>query len=269
MIIPPHGSDHVGVIVSWLPGPARRRGGVPMYSWVVPILPYLDSQEMSDQWTMWVTPSGRRIRCRFVLWTRHGCRAAAGQASQLQDRQDGASEILQCPDDNTVQIGQGNLSYVVNGGFSLCITLIPAGLDPARPMATRRRRLRRAGRSRGASGLSLSAAMGRGHGVTQKLGVMFLRVDVAAGRTRAEFRGTCVRSMAGIADGASNTIMMSENTLAGVGGSSPYPDGPAETNWACPLPNFSVVHRVIVVCAAVAGTRTDCTAGNCADVQPQ
>ncbi len=27
--------------------------------------------------------------------------------------------VLRCPDDNTIQVGQGNLSYVVNGGFSL------------------------------------------------------------------------------------------------------------------------------------------------------
>src|ERR1700722_11988968 len=40
-----------GAIVSWMPG-GTGGVGTPMYSWVVPILPYLDSQELFDQWSM-------------------------------------------------------------------------------------------------------------------------------------------------------------------------------------------------------------------------
>ncbi len=34
--------------------------------------------------------------------------------------------VLRCPDDTSAQPGQGNLSYVVNGGFSLW-TALPIG----------------------------------------------------------------------------------------------------------------------------------------------
>ena len=34
--------------------------GTPMYSWVVPILPYLDSQELYDQWSMFANDTSGR-----------------------------------------------------------------------------------------------------------------------------------------------------------------------------------------------------------------
>ncbi len=42
----------------------------------------------------------------------------AGQFSNAKIAET-ALRILQCPDDNTIKIGRGNLSYVVNGGFAL------------------------------------------------------------------------------------------------------------------------------------------------------
>ncbi len=42
-----------------------------------------------------------------------------------------------------------------------------------------------------------------------------------------------------ITDGASNTLLIAENTLVGYSQGSPYAGG-LETNWACPLPNFAM-----------------------------
>jgi len=55
---PTHGQGTGSVIPTYLPGQTSQRG-VPMYSWVVPILPYLDSQELAMQWTAFTNdPSG-------------------------------------------------------------------------------------------------------------------------------------------------------------------------------------------------------------------
>ena len=48
---PTYGQGAGSVIPTYLPGQKSQRG-VPMYSWVVPILPYLDNQELFNQWTM-------------------------------------------------------------------------------------------------------------------------------------------------------------------------------------------------------------------------
>ena len=55
----PHGDDPAYSVISreflaTLPVDTSR-AGVPMYSWVVPILPYLDNQELSNQWTSYTS----------------------------------------------------------------------------------------------------------------------------------------------------------------------------------------------------------------------
>ena len=78
------------VIGTFLPVPSASTSvGAPMYSWVVPILPYLDSQEMSDQWTMWNnTPSGVLPATYFDT----GTYLPAGCAEQSQDCTVGAQD---------------------------------------------------------------------------------------------------------------------------------------------------------------------------------
>ena len=78
-------------------------------SWVVAILPYLDQQDLANAWNLdqpYITSkrmaAGRPLRSEASNFTIGGHRPA----------------ILRCPDDLNAQTATGNLSYVVNGGFS-------------------------------------------------------------------------------------------------------------------------------------------------------
>ena len=88
-----------------------------MYSWVLPILPNLDSQELYNQWTMFNPGTTTGTGPTAVAYY-DNTNYVQGQASNNTIAET-SLKILQCPDDNTVQTGQGNLSYVVNGGFAL------------------------------------------------------------------------------------------------------------------------------------------------------
>ncbi len=145
------------------------------------------------------------------------------------------------------------MSYVVNGGFALWHAVpygmigsaIDGGATPTKtpliwaPTAT------------GMSGTI---------GVTQKLGVMFLESTFPQGiQTRVPWN---VRSsLASIVDGASSTIMMSENTLVGAASPNPYTAN-LEGNWASPVPTFNMFIGSSAVCGVPA--TTDCTTGNLA-----
>lgn len=68
-------------------------------------------------------------------------------------------------------------------------------------------------------------------------------------------------TFAAITDGASNTLLLSENTLAGAGSPSTYSKN-TETNWAAPLATFCMFFGSPAVC----GTGGQCIAGQ---LQPQ
>jgi len=116
------------VILTWMPG-STTPSGTPMYSWVVPILPYLDSQELYDQWSMYATNAGVPTTVTYLDTGSAYGQLTAGQASNnvISNTSIG---VLKCPDDVTTQINQGNLSYVVNGGFAL-YHAAPVGWAPS------------------------------------------------------------------------------------------------------------------------------------------
>jgi prepilin-type N-terminal cleavage/methylation domain-containing protein len=251
-------------INTWMPG-VTTNTGVPMYSWVVPILPNLDNQELYNQWSMFSNDANGPVSVPFydgysqpnIVATLTGGQATNYKISQT------ALKILQCPDDNTVQTGQGNLSYVVNGGFTLWHA-IPYGWTPS---------------ATGVGGTSAPSTWSNNGvlatiGVTQRLGVMFLEATFPQGYANAPRIAYNARSsLTGITDGASSTILLSENTLTGVtppGGT--YTNGlPVDSNWANPMPNFSMFIGPTNVCsstgaapAANSGSTTaglDCTGG--------
>jgi prepilin-type processing-associated H-X9-DG protein len=162
--------------------------------------------------------------------------------------------VLKCPDDITVQTNQGNLSYVVNGGFAL-YHAFPVGWVPSITDG--------AGTTTGANtwafatgGASAAAEIG----VTQKLGVMFFQSVLPQGN-QARIPWNVNSSLASVADGTSNTILLSENVLTGVSTGTPYSFG-HQTNWACPFPTFSTFIGPTNVCGTpVAATSLDCTSG--------
>jgi prepilin-type N-terminal cleavage/methylation domain-containing protein/prepilin-type processing-associated H-X9-DG protein len=244
-----------GAVITWTTGGGDGTGATtPMYSWVVPILPYLDSAELFNQWTM------------FNGSYANGCvpynavtSPILGQASNNKIAET-AIGVLICPDDNTIQTGQGNLSYVVNGGFALYqaypIGWVGSPIDgqgaPSVPLIW--------------SNNGLAATIG----VTSKLGVMFPESTYAQGiQIRVPYN---VRSsLTAIADGASNTILMSENTLTGANALAPNASNLTgwAGNWACPFPNFTSFIGASNVCGGKSytfPTSVDCTAGQLSPV---
>jgi prepilin-type N-terminal cleavage/methylation domain-containing protein/prepilin-type processing-associated H-X9-DG protein len=244
------------IVPGWITNPATATG-VPMYSWVVPILPYMENQELFNQWSMFGGTGATAFTVPF--FDGFGGTAIAnlstGQASNFKIGSTSIG-ILKCPDDNSAQPNQGNLSYVVNGGFNLWHP-IPLGWAGSQ--------------TDGSSGpVSLTwAPSGTNNmatvegGICQKLGVFFLESTYpqnAAVKPTWNLRST----PNAIVDGSSSTIMIGENTLAGFSTGSPYSGIVTETNWSTPLPTFTMLIGASNVCSAgtlTSGTTYDCSAG--------
>ncbi len=205
------------------------RLGIPMYSWVVPILPYIDSQELYNQWTMYNSSSGVAFNDPTIY--------APSLISNLQIASTDLG-VLVCPDDITIVKGTGNLSYVVNGGFTIYHawgmgwTNNSSGLGGATRL------------NWAPSGGTYPVEMT----VSRMLGVFFPQSVFPQGvqaRIPWNMPGT---TPASLIDGASNTLMMSENTLTGASATgSPYSNG-LPTNWANPMANFTSFIGASAVC---------------------
>jgi prepilin-type N-terminal cleavage/methylation domain-containing protein/prepilin-type processing-associated H-X9-DG protein len=236
------------VILTYLPGAGGTPRGLPMYSWVLPILPYLDNQELFNQWTMFTTVSNNPTAVAFFDPTNY----LAGQSSNFTIGNT-AIGVLRCPDDNSIQVNQGNLSYVVNGGFSLWhavpFGMVGSAIDGA---ATKT--------SVPLTWAPAATGMTGTIGVTQKLGVMFLESTFPQG-IQVRIPWNVRSSLAGVVDGASSTIMLSENTLVGAAAPNPYTAN-LEGNWASPVPTMTMFIGSSAVCGVP--TTTDCTAGQLA-----
>jgi prepilin-type processing-associated H-X9-DG protein len=159
---------------------------------------------------------------------------------------------LRCPDDNTFQTDQGNVSYVVNGGFALWHA------DPrawaASPVD---------GGGKIGAPMIWTIAGGDPISVTRKLGVMFMESMFPPGLANAPPIPWNVKSsLTSVVDGASSTILVSENTLTGAGPTNPYYSFGRSTNWACPFPTFTSFIGSSEVCGPPGpGSVYDCTAG--------
>jgi prepilin-type processing-associated H-X9-DG protein len=198
-----------------------------LHSWVVDILPYLDEQDMYNAWNpeepYLSTLSAPSLPSNAVL------------AST-------AIALLRCPQDPTALPGQGSLSYVVNGGFARW-PAVPVGWSGSKVD----------GRATNGDVLQWTAPGGtwqEGQAVGKQLGVMFL------GTHTGDQAWDITTRPAEISDGMTNTLMVGENTLAGYSKGAPASGG-LETNWACPLPNFTMFFGSDDVC------RTARSAGDC------
>ena len=98
----------------------------------------------------------------------------------------------------------------------------------------------------------------------QKLGVMFLESTFPQGATQVKIPWNVRSSLTSIVDGASSTILLSENTLTGVSTGTPYSSN-LETNWAAPMPTFSMFIGSSNVCSTTVpvttSTTLNCTLG--------
>jgi len=233
------------VIIGYLPGGTPRPisgGAVPMYSWVVPILPYLEAQDMFNQWTMFST-SGTGQAVAYFDPTNY----VQGQSSNATIASTSIG-VLRCPDDITAQPNQGNLSYAVNGGFALWhavpYSLIGSNVDGGQTAQLMTW-------APAASGYTTTQA------TMQKLGVMFMESTVPQS-SAVKVPWNVRTGLTSLFDGASSTLLMSENTLAGVGPPNTFNGGLADTNWAAPQPTNVMFIGSSAVCAS---GKYNCTSG--------
>lgn len=188
-------------------GPAQTSG--PLYSWVIDILPFIDNQELYNSWNK-----------NNLYW--NDTTVTQGVPTNHRIASTGIG-ILKCPEDLTALAGQGNLSYVVNMGFSRW-NGFPSTLKGTTYGWT------------GGDGVTtqpMDSPTGPGwsQGNAQRTGVMFLGTDL--GNTAWDHHTT----PSSIIDGSSTTILASENALAGYAPVSGGVVGAYESNWGCPHPN--------------------------------
>ena len=184
----------------------------PLYSWVVDILPYIDNVELANQWD----------RKQFF---NSPISNVTGNASNAVIGNTGIG-ILKCPEDLSALPGQGNLSYVVNMGFTRWHADIsgggtvpasygwtPTDGTPTNPPANNR------------------SGPGWGQANCIKTGVMFLGTDLG------NFGWDTRTGSSSIVDGSSTTILATESSLGGASGGNAFSSG-LPTNWSIPHPNF-------------------------------
>lgn len=215
--------------------------GAPMYSFVVDILPHIDNGDMANAWNR-QAPYGDNSAPGII-----GGPTNAKIAST-------AIGILRCPDDLTAQPGQGNLSYVVNGGFSRWHA-VPYGwtAQKADGLASATGPTNSAILNWGFTAGSGSAANWQSYmGITQKQGLMFQGSVLSSGAPDG-LPWNVQNSLSSVTDGSSTTLLAGENVLAGYSSGGVWSGGYA-TNWACPFPTYSSFIGSDDVC----GTGGDC-----------
>ena len=193
-------------------------------SWVVAILPYLDQQDLANAWNT----DGTYLETQTAGTT-------AGQASNYTIGST-ALQILRCPDDLNAQDGKGNLSYVVNGGFSRF---------PAVPIAWQGAVVNGQNAKFNLQWLTSADSPATAQSMGTRMGVMFPGAIVHQGQTVGTGLGTTTFSwntnttLSSIQDGLSNTILLGESTTAGYAAQGQGIFADIETNWACPHPSFT------------------------------
>ncbi len=232
---PPHADDPAWSVVSqqFIAGlPINtERTGVAMYSWVVPILPYIDSQELFNQWTMFTASNGAAFFDGGIY--------APNVVSNAQIASTDLG-VLVCPDDTTITKGSGNLSYVVNGGFTIYQAWGMGWANNSGGLGGAQRL------NWAPTGSSYQVEMS----VSRMLGVFFPDSVFPQGITVKIPWNVPTTTVDGLLDGASNTLMISENTLTGASATgSPYSNG-LPTNWANPMTNFTSFIGGSGVCAS-------------------
>lgn len=186
----------------------------PAYSWVVDILPFIDQPDLFNAWNK---------NNNYLDSTSAG----PGQPSNFTISNTSIA-TLTCPDDDTLSTNSGNLSYVVNGGFSRWHAGSTYGWTGTE-----------LGGSTNTTGPNWGAA-----GIAQKLGVMFL------GTTEGNFAWDTRTRSSSILDGAGVTILASENIRAGYSPGNNYTGSNIQSNWACPHPNFIMFVGSDNICGA-------------------
>jgi len=233
---PTTSSIYKAIAIQSQPGGVSAQALAPTWarSWVVDILSYLDQQDLANAWDL------NSSYLASPLGT-----GGSNEASNLILGRT-ALQILRCPDDLNSQTNQGNLSYVVNGGFSRFPTV---------PIAWQGSQVGGQNANFQLQWLNTTnPAQQQSIGV--RLGVMFPGAITHSGQTQGtglsntKFPWSTTTTLSSVIDGLSNTILLSENINSGYAapGSSVFSD--IETNWACPHPSFTSFYASDNVCGA-------------------
>ncbi|WP_435005336.1 DUF1559 domain-containing protein [Tundrisphaera lichenicola] len=185
---------------------------VPLYSWVVDVLPYIDNVDLSNAWN------------KTQVYNDITTPLSAGNPTNFTIGNTGIG-ILKCPDDLTALPGEGNLSYVVNMGFTRWHANVGSGNTQASYGWTPT--------DGTPANLPANNLTGPGWGESnnKKTGVMFLGTD------KGNYPWDHRSGSAAIVDGSSTTILASESVLGGASGGGVFTSG-VPTNWSCPHPNY-------------------------------
>ena len=208
------------VITAALSGGTLPGNGLALHSWVVDILSYIDKAGTASDFD----PS--------KTWADQNPTDASKPSNLVITSSD--IPILICPNDTSANSnpGKGNLSYGVNGGFSLWMA------HPVAWVGT-------------ATGGSLSGAtLDWGSSGAQKTGVMSL--GTTAGNKQWDYQ----TAPAGISDGMSETLLIAENVNAGY--------NPNVSNWGAAAPTavmFLASARVCSGGAAAIPATSNCLGG--------
>ncbi|QDU60794.1 hypothetical protein Pan216_16460 [Planctomycetes bacterium Pan216] len=168
------------------------------YSWVVPLLPYLDRSDIYERWNF-DDPAAASYLHQSTYDYRTNSQRAAPILSEV------GLKVLVSSDDITVLSGEGNISFVVNGGFSNHWLVDNEGTGLV-----------------GGDGDDLVAQRVRENRF--RMGLFFL--ETSDGQSPIGRRHT----LETIRDGTATTVMLSENINAGPGAAD------WTSNWACPHP---------------------------------
>ena len=188
----------------------------PLHNWALAVLPYLDNGPLYNGFNQ-----GRS----YLDEGRDGDPALSGTQGEFAglpnplpktNRAISSTDIpaFLCPDDTTIAMNKGGLSYVVNAGFS---------------------RWHAEGRAIGWAGTDTGGGNGPaldwGQDVAVRTGVMHL------GTRAGDAPWDVLTTISTFTDGLSTTLLFGENPFVGASDGTPYSDG-VPTNWACPHPNF-------------------------------
>ena len=213
----------------------------PLYSWVVDCLQYLDQQDVYNNFN--------RSLPYFSQY------APTGATANNYGTGNTYLKILTCPVDDTVVQGKGNLTYVVNGGFSRWNGAAGSAIAPVGWNGTL---------AQNGAQLDWDPQVGK------KTGVMFL------GTAQHNLPWDQSTTAASIVDGSSTTILLSENILAGYSDNSSQAGlsgvtgltPPPVINWAAPHPNFMMFMGSDNICAKTTAGDGGCVGTADLQVQP-
>ncbi len=228
----------------------------PLHNWVVDILPYMERADIADQWkaTERRNTSGAGAKPYAMFDEKDH---TSGAASNGYDKKSGVIThyslsqtfiaLLVCPDDDSIQGGKGNLSYVVNGGPTLLwqhpnnnsssaawLALAQGGYIP--------------------SGYSVADQKKDDQTAAKNMGLMY------PGSLKGNSPWDLRRSLSRVPDGTSTTIMVAENLRSGydpaaattwydlIHTGQPGTAGRAESTWANPDPYFCAFHMSDDIC---------------------